>query len=698
MAHIVKLIAQMQNRHFRWMDVLFFLLTPILASAISLNFLAFQVPTFQVPMAAPVLDSTQLATIGFLALMALFSLILKITGLYAVGFYRHLWRYAGLNEGLQLLGVMAGVTAIEAIAFNAYVLKFNPLGSDHLSPALPILDGLLSLLLVGAVRFSGRWMEYLIQRKTIATGPVGEGALIIGAGSAGVLLVQEMQRTSSLGLYPVALIDDDAAKHHLQIRGVEVIGDRHCIAQAVQDYNVKRIVIAMPASPGNVIRDLAEICQSTGVKTFTLPAIHEILADRIQVDSLRDIQMRDIQIEDLLRREPIQTDFHRVQALLKGKRVLITGAGGSIGSELCRQILKCQPSHMVLVGKGENSIFGIQQELDRLIQTMKQDAQQDANGDRNTIPCVEVCIQDIRLRSRLDHTFRSFRPQVVFHAAAHKHVPLMELNSPEAITSNILGTQNLINCAIAYDIEHFVMISTDKAVNPTNVMGASKRVAEMVVLQAAKRHQKPFVVVRFGNVLGSRGSVIPTFKQQIANGGPITVTHPEICRYFMTIPEAVQLTLQSSVLGRSGEVLMLDMGEPVKIKDLAADVVRLAGLEIGKDIQMLYTGLRPGEKLYEELFIPGEIYEPTEHPKVIAVRNASQNISHQLDHRVQQLCYAAENNEAGQIRLILEQLVTGYKPDYSVVRSIVPVTASKTGITSGITSIPMPLRNNALPA
>jgi FlaA1/EpsC-like NDP-sugar epimerase len=680
MAHIVKFITQIQNRHFLWIDVLIFLLTPILAGVISLNFVA-----FQVPIEAPILNSTQLATIGFLSGAALFSLVIKIAGLYAVGFYRHLWRYAGMNEGVQLLGVMAGVTAIEGIVFNAYILQYDPLGAENLSPALPVIDGLLSLILVGAGRFSGRLLEHWVQMRSTVAGPLGDGTLIVGAGSAGVLLAQEMQRTPSLGLYPVGFIDDDPSKHHLQIRGVECYGDRYSIQRAVHEYDVKRIVIAMPASPGNVIRDLAAICQATGIKTFTLPAIHEILDDRVRVDSLRDLQ-----IEDLLRREPIQTDFYRVQALLKGKRVLITGAGGSIGSELCRQILKCQPSHIILVGKGENSIFGIQQELDRLIQKMKQDD----TVDLTLLPCVEVCINDIRSRSRLDHTFRMFQPQVVFHAAAHKHVPLMELNSPEAITSNVMGTQNLINCAIDYDIENFVMISTDKAVNPTNVMGASKRVAEMIVLQAAKRHQKPFVVVRFGNVLGSRGSVIPTFQQQIAMGGPITVTHPEICRYFMTIPEAVQLTLQSSVLGRSGEVLMLDMGEPVKIKDLAADVVRLAGLEMGKDIQLQYTGLRPGEKLYEELFIPGETYEPTEHPKVIAVRNASQNISYHLDYRVQQLCYAAENNEASQIRLILEQLVTGYKPDYSVIRSsIVPALGSA----PSQPPVVMPIRN-ALPA
>lgn len=663
MAHLIQRLFQVHNRLLVAIDLLIFLVTPIVTALILQS------------------DLMVMRSMNLWLGLTIGSLLLKVLGLYSAGVYRHLWRYASMEEGLQLLSVMLGVTLVNTIGFYSIVapLGFSvpfalsvPFYMGPLNAAIPvaavlqsshdwlfpIVDGVLSFFCLAIVRFSARMIDHWYQTRSAATMlETGEAVLIVGAGSAGVLLAREMQRNPGVGLYPAAFIDDDPAKQHLKIRGVEVVGDRACIHQAIQKHLIQRIVIAMPVASGEVIRELMTICQSSGIRTSTLPAIHEILADRVRVESLRDLQ-----IEDLLRREPIQTDFEKVKGLLKNKRVLITGAGGSIGSELCRQILKCQPSMMVLVGKGENSIFLIQQELNRLVQTM-----QESNPEEPlSVPQIEVCIHDIRSRSRLAHTFGEYQPQVVFHAAAHKHVPLMELNSPEAITSNVMGTQNLVDCAIEFDVEHLVMISTDKAVNPTNVMGASKRVAEMIVLQAAKQHQKPFVVVRFGNVLGSRGSVIPTFKQQIAQGGPITVTDPEICRYFMTIPEAVQLTLQASVLGRSGEVLMLDMGQPVKIKDLAADVIRLAGLEVGKDIEIHYTGLRPGEKLYEELFIPGEVYEPTEHSKVIAVRNASQNLSDRLLFQVQQLYHAAEQNDSHEIRSRLKKLVTGYQPDYSV--------------------------------
>jgi FlaA1/EpsC-like NDP-sugar epimerase len=314
----------------------------------------------------------------------------------------------------------------------------------------------------------------------------------------------------------------------------------------------------------------------------------------------------------------------------------------------------------MLIGHGENSVFVIQQELEQLIQLLKEDGK--AQG---YTPRIYTFIGDIRDRDRLKHAFERFQPDVIFHAAAHKHVPLMELNPPEAITNNVLGTKNLLDLALQYNVKHFVMISTDKAVNPTNVMGASKRVAEMLVLQAAQKSGLPYVAVRFGNVLGSRGSVVPTFKKQIAVGGPVTVTHPEICRYFMTIPEAVQLVLQAAVLGRTGEVLMLNMGKPVKIVDLAKELIRLSGYEVNKDIDIVFTGLRPGEKLFEELFIKGEEYEPTEHEKLLIVKNASQIIPQSLNMIVESLCQAAIKNDGNSILFLLEQVVPGYKPKYS---------------------------------
>lgn len=312
-----------------------------------------------------------------------------------------------------------------------------------------------------------------------------------------------------------------------------------------------------------------------------------------------------------------------------------------------------------MIGHGENSVFNIQQELEQLIQIIKNNGESDIN-----LPEIYAFIADIRVRSRLEHAFERFKPDVIFHAAAHKHVPLMELNPAEAITNNVIGTRNLVQVALQYNVEHFVMISTDKAVNPTNVMGASKRVAEMIVLQAAKQSGKSYVAVRFGNVLGSRGSVVPTFQKQILAGGPIRVTHPDICRYFMTIPEAVQLVLQASVLGRSGEVLMLNMGEPVKIVDLAKELIHLSGYEVNQDIDIVFTGLRPGEKLFEELFVEGEEYEKTEHEKLLVVKNASQIVPSSLDITVETLLGAANKNDTPSIMLLLAQLVAGYKPKY----------------------------------
>jgi FlaA1/EpsC-like NDP-sugar epimerase len=475
--------------------------------------------------------------------------------------------------------------------------------------------------------------------------------LIVGAGSAGVSLAQEMQRNPALGWRPVAFVDDDPAKLNLRIRRLPVAGDRYRIPELVRSLHIRKVIIAMPTAPGNVIREVLDICQEAGVPTRTLPGIHEILNGRVSLGRVRDVQ-----IEDLLRREPVQMDVAQVSQLIRGKRVLITGAGGSIGSELSRQVLKRYPSEIMLLGHGENSVFNIQQELEKSLRNLQVEQQWP------DLPQISACIADIRFLPRLEYAFQQFQPQIVFHAAAHKHVPMMEFNVPEAITNNVQGTRNLVNLALKYHVPRFVMISTDKAVNPTNIMGASKRVAEMLVLQAAQQSGQPYEVVRFGNVLGSRGSVVPTFKRQIAEGGPVTVTHPDICRYFMTIPEAVQLVLQAAVIGRGGEVFMLDMGQPVKIVDLAKELIRLSGHELGRTMHIAFTGLRPGEKLYEELFIPGEQYDSTQHPKLFVVTNASGIVPNHLDSMANALYSAALNNDAENIVALLKQVVPGFKP------------------------------------
>jgi FlaA1/EpsC-like NDP-sugar epimerase len=622
-------LLKLRNRHLFVCDVIVFLITPFLA-------LLFR------------LDSRQAITsyISELAVVTILFLLVKLSIFWICGFYRRYWRYASIEELLFISILMTTAVAIQTLSFS--VLVQVDFIVNKVLQSLPLLDGLLSLIFIVALRFSIRVVERISLQYAALNSP--ERVLIVGAGSAGASLVEQMQRNPQLGFYPVAFIDDDPKKLHARIRGIPVVGDRNLIPDIVKSLEIHKAIIAMPTVSGQVIREILGICKATGIQTNTLPGIHEILNDRVRVDSIRDVR-----IEDLLRREPVQTDIEGVYQFLQGKKVLITGAGGSIGSELCRQIFKCCPAEMILVGHGENSVFSIQQELEQVAQALKDDKKV-----QKQTPRLYAFIADIRFQNRLKQGFEQFQPDVIFHAAAHKHVPLMELNPAEAITNNVVGTKNLLELALQYNVKHFVMISTDKAVNPTNVMGASKRVAEMLVLQAARESGNPYVAVRFGNVLGSRGSVVPTFQKQIAAGGPLTVTHPDICRYFMTIPEAVQLVLQAAVLGRSGEVLMMNMGEPVKIADLAKELIRLSGYDINKDIGIVYTGLRPGEKLYEELFIPGEEYEPTQHEKLFVVKNASQMIPKTLGMDVEALCQAAANNDIDSMRSWLKQMVTGY--------------------------------------
>ncbi|MFM9265960.1 polysaccharide biosynthesis protein [Tychonema sp. BBK16] len=632
---ISKVLAELRTRHFLIIDAICFTIAPSLALAIRLD------------------DTSTLAPYRHgLAVVTVLFLTVKIILFYAGGLYKRYWQYAGLEEMAQIAMLIGISLPMQIILFQQlYQLNNSPIA--NLPRSLPLLDAMISFLLVAAIRFSipalERWNQkpWKVQQR--------DRVLIVGAGSAGTSLMQTMQRSPEVGLDPIAFIDDDPKKITKQIRKLIVVGNRYNIPDVVRSLNIGKVMIAIPSAPGNEIRAIVEICQSIGVPTSTLPGLNEIINGRVSLGSLREVQ-----IEDLLRRAPIQTDIQKVLELIGGKKILITGAGGSIGSELCRQILKCDPAEIIIVGHGENSVFNIQQELVKILSEIKK-----TNNSKTDITRITACIADIRLLDRLDYVFEITRPDMIFHAAAHKHVPMMELNPPEAITNNVRGTKNLLEMALKYKVQNFVMISTDKAVNPTSIMGASKRVAEMLVLQAAKKSENPFVVVRFGNVLGSRGSVVPTFKRQIAEGGPITITHPDICRYFMTIPEAVQLVLQAAVIGGGGEVFMLEMGEAVRIVDLANDLIRLSGYEVGKDIEIAFTGLRPGEKLFEELFIPGEKYNKTKHEKILSLGNASRLVKENIELEVEALCQAGDRNDANLIVSILQQLVPEYISGYS---------------------------------
>lgn len=554
-----------------------------------------------------------------------------------VGIYSRYWLYASIEELLLLVGALSLVAIISGLVNFAVLQAYS--GAFLFPRSVPFIFLLLSLGATAgprlAVRAAALYKRPFTSNQTIT--PV----LIMGAGDAGAKLVREIQLNPQLSLDIVGLIDDDPNKLNIQIHGVRILGDRYKIPQIVSQYNIEQVIIAMPSAPGHTIRDILRICEQAHVVTKTMPAMHGLIEGTVTVQ-----QLRQVQIEDLLRREPVKTDYTAVREMIRGRRVLVTGSGGSIGSELCRQISQFNPAEIILLGHGENSIFGIFNELKQL--NMKE-------------MYLSPVIADVRFPERLSSIFQHYQPDIVFHAAAHKHVPLMELNQSEAITNNVMGTRNLLNAALAVNVQHFVMISTDKAVNPTSLMGASKRTAELLVHQAAQKSGHSYVAVRFGNVLGSRGSVVLTFKQQIAAGGPITITHPDMRRFFMTIPEAVQLVLQAGALGSGGEVFVLDMGEPVHIIDLARDLIELSGLTVGEDIEIKISGIRPGEKLFEELFVEGESYQRTRHEKIFIAENASSLVPQNLDEHINCLITAAHAGDTLKIYSLLSNLIPEYE-------------------------------------
>ncbi len=616
---------------------------------------------FLLPMAALTafalrLDGTQIQTyVNGLLLYMLFAPLVKLPLFSLLGIYSRYWRYASVDE----LMLLAGAAAIGGLAQGALFLGGKALLPDLLPAvprSIPLIDILLTGIVIATPRFAVRVWGQRSQRILKAHGTPGEPehVLIAGAGEAGVLVLRELQANPQAGLIPVGFIDDDPQKHGVLIHRVRVLGGREKIPQLVIERHVEQVIIAMPSAAGRAIREIVTICEAAGVRARIIPGMYELLSGRVSLKHIRDVQ-----IEDLLRREPVHTDIAGVGDLIRGKRVLVTGAGGSIGAELCRQIIRFAPAELVLLGHGENSIFHIYHELQAISSRGKRPS---AKSPPDTCTLHPV-IADIRDADRLATVFAAHRPEIVFHAAAHKHVPLMETNVEDAVTNNVLGTRTLVEASITAGVQCFVLISTDKAVNPTSVMGATKRVAEMIVQDAAARTGRAYVAVRFGNVLGSRGSVVPLFQQQIANGGPVTVTHPEMRRYFMTIPEAVQLVLQAAALGQGGEVFVLDMGEPVRIVDLAEDLIRLSGLEPGRDIEIRFTGVRPGEKLYEELFDPTEAHQRTRHEKIFVSANGREPAQaaalwgHDLGRALDELAAVTARGDAAAARRLLGTLV-----------------------------------------
>jgi len=567
-------------------------------------------------------------------LMSAVALAIKIPVYYFFGLYRRLWIYASTGE-LRLITVAVTAASVLTSGVMAILIVTGNVYRGMPRSALGI-DWLLSLVLIGGSRFALRILAE--QSMTSRTSGKSKRAIIIGAGDAGALVVRELQKSSQLNLTPVGFLDDDPAKQKHAIYGVTVIGTVSDLPTSIDLHHVDEVIIAIPSAPGRLVRMVNDVCRVKGVVSRTMPGIYELIGGKVNVSRLREVD-----ITDLLRREPVRVNDEAVGATLEGRRVLVTGAGGSIGRELCRQIARRNPAELVLLGHGENSIFEILLEL-----------QQDYPN-----LLLSPVIADIRNSERLTQIFKQHQPQVVFHAAAHKHVPLMEANVVEAITNNVLGTRNAVQAALDHNIERFVLISTDKAVRPSSIYGATKRLAEMIVLDTARKTQRAFTVVRFGNVLGSRGSIIPIFKQQIANGGPVTVTHPDMYRFFMTIPEAVYLVLQAASMENGGETFVLNMGEPVRILDLAEDLIRLSGFEPQRDIEISYTGIRPGEKLTEELWDQGTPLAKTLHPDIFRLENDASLPSLNLNQAIDFLSRLSHSAEAEAIINQLDELIPG---------------------------------------
>jgi len=552
------------------------------------------------------------------------------SGLWVFGIQRGLWRYVGLHDlGRILWASLAGAAVF-------YGVTHLLLGNAEYPRSIIILTGLLSGFYLAGVRLVVRWFREWLQ----IIGPTARRVLIVGAGNAGELLVRDMLSDATYNSRPVAFVDDDPIKRNKKIHGIPVMGTTADIKTVADRVEAHEIIVAIPSASTHVKQKILAGSEGCTAPLKILPSVKRLLGDPVSLQ-----QVRPMSLEDLLQREPIQTDRQELRPLLEGKTILVTGAGGSIGSELCRQIARYKPESLVLFERYENTLHALLLEL------------------RAAYPQVGVLpvIGDVTVPERVSEVFRQTGPEIVFHAAAHKHVPLMELNPKEAVRNNIWGTQVVAEAALAAGVDRFVLISTDKAVNPSSVMGATKRIAEHLIQGLSRRGLTKFTVVRFGNVLGSNGSVVPLFAEQIKKGGPVTVTDPGIRRFFMTIPEAVQLVLQASVMGQGGEVFVLDMGEQIRIADLARNMIVLSGLVPGKDIEIAYTGLRPGEKLYEELFEGSEEVAATAHAKINRAVGAPLPAG-DLDQWMKELPMRLLENEEDDLLQDLKRLVPSFNP------------------------------------
>lgn len=558
-----------------------------------------------------------------------FTIVFTLVIFYVLRLYHSLWAYAGVTE---MQNIMAA--CVISAALQALTLMF----SNHSVPrSYYFIYALCLIAFTMLSRFAYRFARDNKHRRHNAKN--GTAVMVIGAGDAGNVIIKEINNSYYSTMSIKCIIDDDPDKWGRYVQGIKVIGGRESIIENASLYGIDEIIIAIPSAPKRVIKDIITICQETNCKLRTLPGMYQLVNGEVDISKLRDVD-----VEDLLGRDPIKVDLESILTYVKGKTVLVTGGGGSIGSELCRQVAMHQPKQLIIIDIYENSAYDVEQELKQRYPELD----------------LVVLIASVRNTNRMNKIFEEYKPDIVYHAAAHKHVPLMEKSPNEAIKNNVFGTWKTAQAAAYAGVKKFVMISTDKAVNPTNIMGASKRICEMIIQTFNRHYDTEFVAVRFGNVLGSNGSVIPLFRKQIEMGGPVTVTHPDIIRYFMTIPEAVSLVLQAGVYAKGGEIFVLDMGEPVRILDLAKNLIRLSGYKVDEDIQIVFTGLRPGEKLYEELLMEEEGLKDTDN-KLIHIGKPIEIDEDRFFAQLKEL-KAATTAEEEDVRRMVQEIVPTYMP------------------------------------